>query len=82
MLKTKKKTKGTPKTKSVKKLKEQVWHIFSKYVRLRDCFRTTGTLKHGKCISCGDLRPINQSMKSFGRIKKSLKRLKRNQRSM
>lgn len=57
MLKTKKKK---VKTKSVKRLKAEAWAIFSRYIRMRDCFRTTGTLKHGKCISCGDLRPINQ----------------------
>ena len=60
MLKTKKKTKSAKKAKSIKGLKGQVWVIFSKYIRMRDCLRTTGTLKHGKCISCGDLRPINQ----------------------
>ena len=49
-----------PKHISIPKLKEKVWHIFSKYIRMRDCLRTTGTLEHGKCISCGDLRPINR----------------------
>ena len=49
-----------PKYKSVAKFKKEVWEIFSKYIRMRDCLRTTGTLTDGKCISCGDLRPMNK----------------------
>ena len=54
-MKTKiKKYKGTA------KLKKEVWDIFSKYIRLRDCLRTRGVLTDGNCISCGALRPIKQ----------------------
>ena len=49
-----------PKHKSIRKLKKECWDLFSRYIRMRDCLRTTGTLEHGKCISCGDLKPINQ----------------------
>ena len=35
------------------KLKEQVWKLFSRYIRLRDCLKTTGTPDRGKCVSCG-----------------------------
>jgi hypothetical protein len=38
--------------------KTKAWAWFSKYIRLRDCLRTTGTLEHGKCISCGKLVPM------------------------
>ncbi|MGA2669977.1 MAG: recombination protein NinG [Dehalococcoidia bacterium] len=40
------------KTKSIGKLKKECLLLLSKYVRLRDCLRTTGTLTHCKCISC------------------------------
>ena len=30
------------------------WRWFSKYIRARDCLRTTGDLKTGVCISCGN----------------------------
>ena len=49
-----------PKHKSIPKLKNEVWEVFSKYIRMRDCKRTTGTLEHGKCISCESLRPFHQ----------------------
>jgi len=48
------------KYKGTAKLKKEVWDIFSKYIRLRDCLRTRGVLTDGNCISCGALRPINQ----------------------
>jgi len=35
------------------KLKGQVWKLFSRYIRLRDCLKTTGTPDSGKCVSCG-----------------------------
>jgi len=41
-----------PKHKSVKKLKKECRELLSRYVRLRDCLRTTGTLTYCKCISC------------------------------
>ena len=49
-LKGKKAKKKSPK-KSL--LKQKAWQAFSKYVRLRDCLLTTGTLTHGRCITCG-----------------------------
>lgn len=41
-----------PKVKSISKLKEEVWDIFSKYIRTRDCLRTTGCSSFGLCITC------------------------------
>lgn len=41
--------------KDVKKLKKELWTIFSKYIRYRDCLKTTGTLYEGKCYTCGKL---------------------------
>jgi len=42
-----------PKRKSVAKLKKEVWEIFSKYIRMRDCLRTTNCASFGLCITCG-----------------------------
>jgi hypothetical protein len=33
--------------------KYTVWPIISKYVRLLGCLKTTGTLTHGHCYTCG-----------------------------
>ena len=45
------------KTKTLSKLKEEVWDIFSEYIRKRDCLKTTGDIDWGKCITCEVLRP-------------------------
>ena len=50
-----------PKYKSVKKLKKQVGDIFSQYVRMRDCLKTTGTLTHCKCITCTKLLELKEA---------------------
>lgn len=49
-----------PKRKSVPRLKRKLWSVFSRYVRLRDCMATTGTLTRGCCITCGVEFPFNQ----------------------
>jgi len=43
---------------SKKTIKDRAWRAFSKYIRLRDCLKTAGTLTHGKCITCGKLLSI------------------------
>lgn len=48
------------KLKSKRKLKAQVWKLFSKYIRLRDCLRTTGSPDWGKCITCKALTPFKE----------------------
>lgn len=48
MKKTKKRKKRT-----IKQLKKDCWEIFSVYIRVRDCIRTTGCPSWGLCISCG-----------------------------
>ena len=40
-------------------IKRRAWDAFSKYIRLRDCLRTTGTSTHVKCITCGKLLSIS-----------------------
>ncbi len=46
------------KKKTVAKVKKDVWVVFSKYIRMRDCLKTTGSLDYGECISCGVTKPI------------------------
>jgi len=41
------------KTKTLPKAKKECWTEFSKYIRLRDCIKTTGTPGMGVCVSCG-----------------------------
>lgn len=44
----------------LQKAKEKAWKWFSLFVRLRDCYRTTGGITHGKCCTCGNLYPIEK----------------------
>jgi len=41
-----------PKKPSHKKLKADAWRWFSRYIRLRDCLKTTGTNEWGICFTC------------------------------
>ena len=41
-------------------VKARVWALFSEYIRLRDCWRTTQSLEYGECISCDNQFPFNQ----------------------
>ena len=40
------------KQRTINKEKEITWEVFSLYIRLRDCMRTTRTLEYGHCITC------------------------------
>ncbi len=41
------------KKKTISKAKREAWDWFSKYIRIRDCTRTTGCASFGLCITCG-----------------------------
>lgn len=41
-----------PKKKTISKTKKETWVVFSKYIRMRDCLRTTGCASWGLCITC------------------------------
>ena len=45
------------KKKSIRTMKKKVWHEFSKFIRLRDCLKTTGLKDYGNCITCGQVVP-------------------------
>ena len=59
--------KGKDDSKSLRKVKQpskktvkgNAWRWFSKYIRLRDARRTTATLTHVKCITCGKLLSVS-----------------------
>ena len=38
---------------TVSKLKKNIWPLFSRYIRERDCLKTTGCKQWGLCITCG-----------------------------
>lgn len=44
-----------PKKVSKTKLKKAAWDSFSRYIRVRDCLKTTGTTEGGACYTCGNL---------------------------
>ena len=41
------------KRKTVTSVKKKVWPLFSQYIRMRDCLKTTGCTSFGLCITCG-----------------------------
>jgi len=43
---------------SKKTVKDNAWRAFSRYIRLRDCLKTTGSLEYGECVSCDRTLPI------------------------
>ena len=46
--------KAKPKKKqTISQLKRKCWDDFSRYIRTRDCLRTTGCKDWGLCITCG-----------------------------
>lgn len=32
--------------------------MFSQYIRLRDCLKTTGSFEYGECVSCNKTKPF------------------------
>jgi len=50
--------KKPPKRTTIKKLKDRAWKVFSLYIRLRDCIKTTGSRLRGECITCDATLPI------------------------
>ncbi len=48
------------KKKTVRKAKAKTWLVFSRYIRLRDCLKTTGSPEYGECISCGNTKSYSE----------------------
>ena len=45
---------------SLSEKEKQLWSLFSKYIRLRGCLKTTGTITRGRCITCGRIYDFNK----------------------
>lgn len=56
-MKTAKQKGGKRKPKTTAKLKNDLWTVFSRYIRLRDAIRTTGDIKYGICVTCDKTYP-------------------------
>ena len=41
------------KIKTAPALHRELWEVFARYIKLRDCLKTTGTKIRGRCVSCG-----------------------------
>ena len=50
----------TNRKETIPKLKKKAWTEFSKYIRLRDCIKTTSTPDRGKCFTCDREYPFKQ----------------------
>ena len=40
--------------------KATAWRNFSTFIRLRDAIKTTGDIYYCKCITCGEIKPIEK----------------------
>lgn len=49
-----------PKKKNKSYYKNKAWRMFSKYIRTRDCIKTTGFLDQGKCVTCNKFFPFSE----------------------
>lgn len=45
---------------SIKALKKTAWDTFSRYIRLRDCLKTTGSTVEGRCYTCSRVYPFRE----------------------
>lgn len=44
---------------SLPALHKRLDSVFSQFIRLRDCVKTTGTVENGACITCGNIHPYS-----------------------
>ena len=49
---TRKQLRKIIKRRSLSKVKAELWKVFSIYIRMRDCFQTTGSTEFGLCFTC------------------------------
>lgn len=50
----------SPKSRRKTPAKSSCWEQFSRFIRLRDCLKTTGTITHGLCVSCSRKYPFTK----------------------
>jgi len=39
-------------------MKKKAWREFSRYIRTRDCLKSTGSAEAGRCVTCGKIYPF------------------------
>ena len=54
------------KKETVTKVKKKTWDAFSKFIRTRDCLRTTGCASWGFCITCEKPKRLHFKMLQAG----------------
>ena len=55
-----KKKQPRKKRETLPSLRNKVWHLFSIYIRTRDCLMATGSPEYGECITCGEPLPFKE----------------------
>ena len=50
----------TKKRRSISSAKAACWRVFSTWVRMRDCLKTTDSLEYGECVSCHRSLPFDE----------------------
>jgi len=40
--------------------KTTAWRNFARYIKLRDAINTTGDIYYARCITCGEVKPIEE----------------------
>ena len=50
----------SPRPGTTKYAKKQAWDAFSRYIRLRDCLKTTKTPTAGRCVTCNRSYPFTK----------------------
>lgn len=43
-----------------KSARDAAWRAMSRYVRIRECINTTGSVEYGKCVTCGEVKPFDK----------------------
>ncbi|KKL06878.1 hypothetical protein LCGC14_2591620 [marine sediment metagenome] len=45
---------------TVRVAKQAAWAVFARYIRLRDCLKTTDSQEYGECVSCDRTLPYSE----------------------
>ena len=62
-------------------LEGYAWTEFSKFIRLRDCLKTTDTTTHGRCYTCGAYKEFSE-LDAGHYIKSTHKQIKFDERNV
>lgn len=48
------------KKRKIQTIKESIKKYYNKYIRLKECYETTGSTSHGVCVTCGKTKEFRQ----------------------